>query len=232
MKTILISGSYKGLNLPKEIIEFIKKNIKDQKIISFIASDFEDNEGTKKFVDELVNLFEEHSVNFEKVHVIDSSKTQYEMHLNLEESNLIFLLGGDTLKQIKYIEKYSLKGLIKQENKIILGISAGAINLSSKVVLAKDELDNIPELSIYEGIGISNINIEPHCDFKNKKHFLELEEASMYSPILLMNDDCFIIIEDDKYKYYGSYIILDKKMLFYKNKKFSLDKFLKQINYK
>ena len=132
MKTILISGSYKGLNLPKEIIEFIKKNIKDQKIISFIASDFEDNEGTKKFVDELVNLFEEHSVNFEKVHVIDSSKTQYEMHLNLEESNLIFLLGGDTLKQIKYIEKYSLKGLIKQENKIILGISAGAINLFSQ----------------------------------------------------------------------------------------------------
>lgn len=232
MKAILISGSYKGLSIPKEAIKFIEKNIKDNKVISFIASDFEDNEGTKKFVDKLVNLFKEHSVNFEKVHVIDSSKTQYEMHLNLEESNLVFLLGGDTLKQIKYIEKYSLKELIKKEDKIILGISAGAINLSSKVVLAKDELDNIPELSIYEGIGISNINIEPHCDFKNKKHFLELEEASMYSPILLMNDDCFIIIEDDKYKYYGSYIILDKKMLFYKNKKFSLDKFLKQINYK
>lgn len=231
MKAILISGSYKGISIPKEAIEFIEKNLDNNKVISFIASDFEDNEGTKKFVDKLIKLFKEYSMIFDEIHIIDSLKTKTEMHSNLEDSNLIFLLGGDTLKQIKYIEKYSLKELIKKEDKIILGISAGAINLSSKVILAKDESDNIPALSIYEGIGISNINIEPHCDFKNKKHFLELEEASLYSPILLMNDDCFIIIEDENYNYYGSYIILDKKELFFKNKKYTLDKFLMEINY-
>lgn len=231
MKAVLISGSYKKLEIAKEIVEFIKINQTTEKIISFIAADFEDFESNKKFSSKLISLFEQQSLFFQKIHIIDSSKSKSEMISNLKESNVIFLLGGDTLKQIDYINKFSLKKYIKMDDKIILGISAGAINLSNRVVLAKDEDDNIPNLSIYEGIGITNINIEPHCDFKNTKHFSELEEASLYSPIILMNDDCFIIINDDQYKYFGSYIILDKKKLFYNNKKCDLSFFLKEINY-
>ncbi|MBQ3021054.1 MAG: Type 1 glutamine amidotransferase-like domain-containing protein [Bacilli bacterium] len=231
MKAVLISGSFKGLSIPKEVVEFINKHVKFKKCITFIASDFEDYEGNKKFTNKLVNLFEEQSIIFEKVNIIDCLKTKEEMHSNLIESNLVFLLGGDTLKQIEFINKFSLKELLKKEDKIILGISAGAINLAKNVVLAKDESDNIPELSMYEGIGITDINIEPHCDFRNQKHFKELEEASLYSSILLMNDDCFIIIEDDKYNYYGSYIILNKKNIYFNNKKCTLEDFLVEINY-
>lgn len=231
MRAVLISGSYKGLSIPKEIIQFINKYIKSNKVISFIASDFEDYEGNKKFVNKLVDLFKEQSITFKKVYIIDSLKTKPETHSNLKESNLVFLLGGDTLKQIEYINKFSLKELIKKEDKIVLGISAGAINLGTKVVLAKDESDNIPELSMYEGIGVTNINVEPHCEFRNQKHFKELEEASLYSPILLMNDDCFIIVENDKYSYYGSYIILDKKNTYFNNKECTLEDFLSEIKY-
>lgn len=231
MKAVLISGSYKGISISNDIINFINKHIKNKKIISFIASDFEDHEGNKKFTNKLLNSFEEQFVTFEHTHIIDCLKTKEEMYSNLKESNIIFLLGGDTLKQIEYINKFSLKEQIKKENKIILGISAGAINLGTNIVLAKDESDNINELSMYEGIGISNINVEPHCDFKNEKHIEELEEASLYSPILLMNDDCFITIEDDKYNYYGSYIILDKKKMYFKNKECLLEDFLSEINY-
>lgn len=231
MKAVLISGSYKEIKIEKEIIEFIKINIKNEKIISFIASDFEDYEFNKKFVNKLINLFEQQSLFFEKVHIIDSIKSKSEMIMNLKESNTIFLLGGDTLKQIDSINDFSLKKYIKKNDKIILGISAGAINLAKRVVLAKDEEDNIPQLSIYEGLGITDINIEPHCDFRNKKHFSELEEASLYSPIIVMNDDCFIIYNNGQYRYFGSYIILDKKNIFYNNKKCSLDYFLEEINY-
>lgn len=231
MKAVLISGSYKGLSIPKEVVKFINKHIKQKKCISFIASDFKDYEGNKKFANKLVNLFEDQSIIFEKVNIIDCLKTKEEMHSNLIESNIVFLLGGDTLKQIDFINKFYLKELIKKEDKMVLGISAGAINLAKNVVLAKDESDNIPELSIYEGIGITEINIEPHCEFRNKKHFEELEEASLYSKILLMNDDCFIIIEDNKYNYYGSYIILDKKNIYFNNKKTTIEEFLSEINY-
>ena len=100
MKAILISGSYKGLSIPKEAIKFIEKNIKDNKVISFIASDFEDNEGTKKFVNKLVNLFKEQSIIFEKIHIIDSLKTKEEMHL-------IFKLSFfSCIKNIFILKKY------------------------------------------------------------------------------------------------------------------------------
>lgn len=231
MKAVLISGSYKEIRIEQEIVNFIKKYSTKEKNISFIASDFEDYEFNKKFVDKLVNAFKQKSLLFDKINIIDLQKNQTDMISSLKESNLIFLLGGDTLKQIDYINKFSLTKIINDDKKIILGISAGAINLSNEVVLAKDEDDNIPELSIYRGIGISNINIEPHCDFNNKKHIIEIEEASLYSPIILMNEDCFIIIDDDKYQYFGSYIIMDKKELFYKNQKCTLEFFLKEINY-
>ena len=45
-----------------------------------------------------------------------------------------------------YLKKY-----INDVNKIVIGISAGAINMAEKVVLAKDVEDNIPNLSIYKG---------------------------------------------------------------------------------
>lgn len=231
MKAVLIGGSYKEIEIAKEIVEFIKINQTTEKIISFIAADFEDFDANKNFSNKLINLFEQQSLFFEKIHIIDSLKSKSEMISNLKESNIIFLLGGDTLKQIDYINKFSLKKYIKMNDKIIIGISAGAINLSDRVVLAKDEDDNIPKLSIYDGLGITNINIEPHCDFKNAKHFVELEEASLYSPIILMNEDCFIIVNDDEYKYFGSYVILDKKNLFYNNKKCTLSFFLKEIDY-
>ena len=173
----------------------------------------------------------EFNKKLKKIYIIDSRKTKEEMVCDLKKSNIIFLLGGDTLKQINFINKYDLKDHINRDDAIIMGISAGAINLAKKVILAKDEQDNIPELSIYDGIGVTDINIEPHCDFNNKKHWKELKEASLYSKIVVMHDDCFIIIEDDKCNYYGSYLILNKKEITYKNNKTTLQEFIKDINY-
>lgn len=231
MKAVLISGSFKEMKIERKIAEFISSNIKKNKIISFVSSDFEDYEFNDKFSKKLVDSFENNNLNLKKIYIIDSRKTKEEMVCDLKKSNIIFLLGGDTLKQINFINRYDLKDRINRDDAIIMGISAGAINLAKKVVLAKDEDDNIPELSIYSGIGVTDINIEPHCDFNNKKHWKELEEASLYSKIVVMHDDCFIIIEDNKCNYYGSYLILNKKEITYKNNKTTLQEFIKDINY-
>ena len=148
---------------------------------------------------------------------------------NIKDSNIIFLLGGDTLKQIKSIKYYSLIKYIKNETKIIVGISSGAINMAERVVLAKDIEDNIPNLSIYKGIGITNINIEPHCDFNNKIHWKDLEEASLYTNLIIMHDDSYIIIDGNIIKYYGHYIEMKNKNISYNNQVIQLEEFLKNI---
>lgn len=230
MKAVLISGSLKKLEIYDKIISFINENIKEEKIISFVASTFDEYNNNDYFVNKLVHLFNEKNIFFDKVNIIDSRISNLDMKVKINNSNIIFLLGGDTLKQIDYINKYDLKDVIKNNNKIIIGISAGAINMATKVVLAKDEEDNISELSLYDGVGITDINIEPHCNFNSHNHWQELCEASNYSKIVVMNDDCFVIINDNEINYYGTYLFLNKGKIEYNGHECSLKEFLKEID--
>ena len=231
MKAILMSGSYRKIEIPQNIIYFINDNLLGKKNISFIAANFDEREINDKFVNKLINAFEGRNLKFENYYVIDSRYSKEEMINNIKKSNIIFLLGGDTLKQIKAINDYDLKNVIYDNSKVIIGISAGAINMAKKVVLAKDIEDNIPNLSIYEGLGLTNINIEPHCDFRNKRHWEDLEEASIHTDLVVMNEDAYIIINDENIKYYGNFLILKNGKIFYKDKECMLEEFLKAINY-
>jgi len=230
MKAILISGSYKKIEMPENIVEFIMKKTQKYKIC-FISADFSDYISNDKYVKKLIFSFEEHKLKFDEIEIIDKRLLKSEMIEAIKNRNIIFLLGGDTLKQIKSINEYGLKKYIFNDNKIVIGMSAGAINMANKVILAKDEEDNIPELSIYKGLGITDINIEPHCDFKNNKHWQELEKASFIGKLLIMNDNCYIIIDDNIIHYYGDYCFLNKGKLFYKDNEMTLENFLKEINY-
>jgi len=182
-------------------------------------------------VKKLLDAFHSNGMSFNNISILDSRLKKYDMIENIKNSNIIFLLGGDTLKQIKSIKNYGLKKYIYDANKIVIGISAGAINMAKKVILAKDEDDNIPNLSIYNGIGLTDINIEPHCEFKNEKHWKDLEEASEIGKILLMHDNCYIIIDNDIISYYGDYCFIENKKLYYKNNTISLEEFIKEISY-
>ena len=229
MKYILMSGSFKTNEIPNKIINFLNRNLKKINSISFVTSTFEDYEKNDYYVEKMKNSFAEKNIQFENVYTIDSRLSEYEMKKNINSSDIVFILGGNTLKQIEYINKYNLKNAIKNENHILIGVSAGAINMAKKVVLAKDLSDDIPSLSVYEGIGVSDYNIEPHCDFNDNIHFKDLIEASFYTNLIVMNENCFIIINDKSKKIYGDYFYIKKGNIYYKKKKCNLDYFMKKI---
>lgn len=231
MKAILMSGSYRKTEISQNIIDFILNNINGNLNICFIASNFKTFDKTDKYSGKILGAFKDKNIQFNNISIVDSRISKKDMINYIENSNIIFILGGDTLKQIKSIKHFGLKKYINQKNKIVIGISAGAINVESRVVLAKDIEDNIPDLSMYNGLGLTNINIEPHCDFKNKLHWEDLIEASCINKIVVMHDDCYIIINNDDIKYHGSYCVLDHGRLYYNNEIITLDEFLKIINY-
>ena len=84
-------------------------------------------------------------------------------------------------------------------------MSTGSINMAKRVVLAKNLDENIPELSIYDGIGLVDINIEPHLDSASEEHINEIYEASHYATIYGIYDNTFIKIVDDTMDIYGVY---------------------------
>jgi dipeptidase E len=96
-------------------------------------------------------------------------------------------------------------------------MSAGSINMADEVVLPKDEEDNVPELSVYKGLGLVVVNIEPHLDFNRTKHIEDIKDASQTSPIYGIYDDSFILVNDDKVEVFGDYCLFENgKEFFFK----------------
>lgn len=223
----LLSGVFSGDTIPYEVVEYLKK----LKAINFtfIASDFDDYKMTDRHSNSIINELKNHSIIINEVNIIDNRLNTETMIKVLKNTNVIFLLGGNTLKQIDNIKKNKLNNYIKNVKNVI-GVSAGSINLAKKVVLPRDVSDNIPNLSIYGGIGVVNINVEPHCEFENKDHWNDIIEASYYSDIIIMKEGSYIIINNNETTYYGYYVIMKKGICYKNNSVISYDDILKEIN--
>ncbi len=231
MNYVLMSGSFTRMEIYQPIINFLNNHSLNNKTIAFVTANFNDYSSNDKYIKKIIKLFNDKKFTFSFVYTIDNRIDSNMMKRFIKDSDIVFLLGGDTLKQIKYINKYKLKNIIKEKNKVVIGMSAGSINMAKRVVLARDIDDGIPKLSIYKGIGITDINIEPHCDFRNEEHWKDIEEASFYSDIIVMHDDCYIIVDNDIINYYGSYVKMTNSSIYYKNSECTLEEFLREINY-
>lgn len=227
MKIIyLLSGSYTKKEIPSNVSKIMKKDLKSSFRLGFIPTDFNNFLSNDEHCQRIISWMKDKNITFSHYQVIDNRIKKKNMIEIINDYEVLFLAGGDTLKQIDNINKYKLKKALRGNESIIIGMSAGAINLANKVVIAKDEEDNIPELKIYKGIGLTKINLEPHCDFYNKKHWNDLIEASYITKIICMEDNCSIRIEKNNIEFYGKYCILENGFCKYDNKIIDAIKFI------
>lgn len=110
--------------------------------------------------------------------------------------------------QMEAIRNHGLIEALQQRNGITVGLSAGAINMAKKVVLAKDIEDGIPELSIYDGIGLVDFNIEPHLNSATREHIKDVEIAAKVA-IYGLYDEAFLEVGDDGMKVFGEYRLFE-----------------------
>lgn len=200
----LTSGLTNGFT--DDFIQSLKEYYCNKGSLVFIASDFTGHYITDKYINLFVSMFKEKGIIFDKVQVIDNRVSKDEAINYLEKAYIVWISGGDTLKQIGYIKEYGLISSLQNRNGITIGMSAGSINMAKRVVLPKDIEDNIPELSIYDGIGLVDINIEPHLDTEGEEHMEDIYEASKYTTIYGLFDNSFIKVVDDSMEFYGAYM--------------------------
>ena len=95
----------------------------------------------------------------------------------INNSDIIYIGGGDTIKLINEIKDYNIDELLKnayEKGTILVGISAGAILLSNKgysdsLILRNESND----YTFIKGLKYTNINICPHYDNIDKKESLK-----------------------------------------------------------
>lgn len=204
MKTIfLISDFPHGLteDFQKEFVQCVSKKER----FCYVSSSFSKHESNKKYANRIFEMFQSAGFNYDKWVLIDDRMSVKEVKTQIEKADAVFLAGGDTLLQIQSLKEYGIDQILQNSNAVIMGLSAGAINLAKTVVLAKDESDNIPELSVYSGLGLVDINIEPHLDLTRQQHLQEIMEAAKHSEIIGLYDNSFIRVNGNDYEIFGPY---------------------------
>ena len=173
----------------------------------FIASDFDDPHGNIGWAERIRSQFGEIGILFSELRIIDHTVSPLQAEGYIRDAQVIWLSGGDTLRQIVSFEEYHLREQLMGFDGIIIGMSAGSINMADRVVLARNIYDNAPEMAIYQGLGLVQINIEPHLDPLNAEHLDDILEASVHAPIYGLFDDSFILDDGQHTTIYGPYCL-------------------------
>lgn len=191
--------------------EYLKKDIKNNDTIVFIATTFDDYEKNDLYYNNLIKHFKNIDITFNKAYLIDNRVDKDLAKDYILKSNIIFLMGGDTKKQIDSVKEYDLFEILKSKEGIILGVSAGSMNQSSRMVYKNDYNNYVIE--DYEGLGYIDINIYPHLDFNNIDYLKEVFEVSNYTKTVALPNDSFIRIENNNIDFVGEYYTIQNSKI-------------------
>ena len=201
---ILTSGFPGGFT--KEFAELLHRLIIKKDCFVFVASEFEKNYNkTDKYFGCFLQMFKDIGIEFERTLVVDGRMTFEEAQKAVSTADVLWLAGGDTLAQFKYIKSYGLIPIMKERNGITIGMSAGSINMAKTAICTVT--CGHSELKIYPAIGLVDITVEPHLDCQHVSD--ELLQLSESYPIYGMCDNSVIVVEENKTLYLGDVFLID-----------------------
>lgn len=196
------NGRYvKPIDNTNGFVDSLKESLKGNKKIVFVVSDgYQEHEKNMIYVNIFFESLKLVGIQFDNYYVLEDS-TRDKASEYISDADLVFLCGGRTAYQMKFFEEINLKKLLELYDGIVIGQSAGAINMAKLVYNSPEDIDN-PDPIIYEGLGLTSINIEPHFELDDS-NFDEVEKFQRSN----------IIEESYKRKIFGqcngSYIKID-----------------------
>jgi len=152
---------------------------------------------------------------FEDYHLINYHVQKEDAQAFIQNASAIFLLGGNTLKQNRFLIDYELADIIKKSTAVVLGASAGAINMSAKWLCSKNFGYPVEKSSLYDGIGLDNFSVLSHFDLENNMELVQDELSSLSEElnIYASNKDCAIRVKGDNIDILGNvYLISQSKI--------------------
>ncbi|MDD2431548.1 MAG: Type 1 glutamine amidotransferase-like domain-containing protein [Firmicutes bacterium] len=206
MINILTSGFSNGF--PPGFKKLLKTYIKTGMTFAFIASEFENiHEKTDWYCNHFLRMFADCKITFSSVNVIDGRMPKETAQKLVRNADVIWLAGGDTPTQFACLKSYELISSIREQKGVVLGMSAGAINMAKKAVCTVT--CGHKELKIYEALGLVDFSVEPHFDNTNITE--ELLEVSKEYPLYGILDDSAIICTEGNILYVGDVFLIENR---------------------
>lgn len=200
-KIYLLSGPGTTEGFSNVVSKELEKDLKDTKTITFIASSPQNHKKNISFVygsDKITGMINHLKglADFKIVNIVDE-KNKY-LDIN---SDVIYLLGGNYETQLSFIKENKFEEILKNYNGILLCTSCGAMNIAKYGYYSKD--DDIEKSFFYEGIGLTNITIDPHFEIENEIQVKEDRKMSFEHVIYGVPNSSCIRINNNKVEMIG-----------------------------
>ncbi|MDE5630880.1 MAG: Type 1 glutamine amidotransferase-like domain-containing protein, partial [Bacilli bacterium] len=200
------------------LVDQIKKCLTNNNSILFIASDYEDYEKVDSYSALLFEAFRLSGIEFSTYHTLDERNKEDACKL-VNGADFIFLSGGDAYVQHQFFESINLRELLKEYDGILMGQSAGSLNMASSVFNSPEEMEG-SEPIYFEGLGVTDINIEPHfvlneAGFSNEEIYQRryIERESNLRAIYAVTDGSHIFIDDDNIVAQGEIFLIKDEVI-------------------
>lgn len=193
-------------HFPSDIAERLKEEILIRDSLVFISAwpaDYDRNDSDSAGMNE---MFAEIGMPFYRYHVIDKRMECSDAKALIRDASCIFLMGGHATDQFKLICEKELIEEIHESNAVILGVSAGSINM------AKRALDIWESHVPYVGLGLTNITIKAHVCRKDQELLQTLMQISIDHDLTIfaMQDESAIFIKNDSITFTGEICCIKK----------------------
>ena len=159
MVKILTSGFPNGF--PDDFKGLLKAYIQTGMKFAFVASEFENlHDKTDWYCRHFLDMFSDTGITYSRADIIDGRMSGETAQDTVRNADMVWLAGGDTPKQYAYLEAYGLTSCIREHKGVIIGMSAGSINMAKTAVCTVN--CGHDELYIYEALGLVDFSVEPH----------------------------------------------------------------------
>ena len=197
---------------PENLGRVLQEDITDRTSLVMISSNpllYEDDGATER------SWLDQAGIMFDEYQLINYRVQKEDAQILIQNASVIFLLGGNTIKQNEFLREYELSVAIKNSRAIVMGASAGAINMSAKWLCSKNFGYNVEISSIYDGIGLDDFSVLSHFDLENNITLVQNELSSLSEEINIYasNKDCAVRVKGNKIDILGNvYLISHSKI--------------------
>ncbi len=124
----------------------------------------EDIEGLQAHLSFFTEQLAEAGIIFKENIILSSAMSHTEQFDYIKNASLIYFMGGYPFEQKEFIARNKLEDALRSYQGLVLGVSAGAMNMSKYIIMVTDG-PNSNETKVEEGLGLVDFSVFPHCAF-------------------------------------------------------------------
>ena len=202
MATLILMSGFDKEGFFETVSTELRKSIIDTSNLLFVASTPDDFERIDEYTQRIFRYFYESGICFKDYKVLDKRMSNSQQQNAVTNAACVFLMGGYARVQLTYLKEQNLIDLLRGHPGVVIGLSAGAINMAKRSVIANPYH---PPTSVYKGMNLVDITVIPHFDI-NKNEFIknELLPLTYDGTIYGLYDNAIITIQNDIIKHTGT----------------------------